>query len=157
MDSGKGEPQSGRKKRVYISLPKKHMANLAEHYELEHGLVIRQLNPYINEGYLQAYFREWGTVTGCRIYKSHSPENSKGLAFVRFSTGDEADMADWAGPHYIGGTEVDTRRVVSPKMEEDSDMDIATVTAVSGPKRRRSMGLGYILEDAQWLDDELEE
>lgn len=30
-------------------------------------MVIKDLNPYLNEGYLQAYFREWGTVTMCKV------------------------------------------------------------------------------------------
>lgn len=82
------------KKRVYIHLPKKHIAKFSEHYELvnfffsslykmsqfsciylensnllfqEHGLFIKELNPYINEGYLRAYFRDWGTVTASRV------------------------------------------------------------------------------------------
>lgn len=35
---------------------------------------------------------------------------------MRFSTEAEADEADWAGPHLIGGTECKVRRVVSPKV-----------------------------------------
>lgn len=38
------------------------------------------------------------------------------MAYVRFSAEEEADKADWAGPHYIGGGEVQVRRVVSPKV-----------------------------------------
>lgn len=38
------------------------------------------------------------------------------LAYVRFAAEDEADSADWAGPHVVGGTEVEVRRVVSPKV-----------------------------------------
>ncbi|XP_035036101.1 heterogeneous nuclear ribonucleoproteins A1 homolog [Hippoglossus stenolepis] len=143
-------------KRVYISLPKKYMAALGENYELDHGLVIKDLNPYLNEGYLQAYFREWGTITRCKISKGSNTENNKSVAYVRFSAEDEADRADWAGPHFIGGIEVGVRRVVSPKMEED-ESDAEITAASSRPRPRRSMGLGYILEDAQWLDDELEE
>lgn len=37
-------------------------------------------------------------------------------------------------------------------MEENSDEEISIAPAV--PRPRRSMGLGYILEDAQWLEDE---
>ena len=33
----------------------------------EHGLIVKQLNAFINEGYMQAYFREWGNVTGCKV------------------------------------------------------------------------------------------
>ena len=33
----------------------------------EHGLIVQQLNAFINEGYMQAYFREWGNVTGCKV------------------------------------------------------------------------------------------
>nr|XP_019957356.1 PREDICTED: heterogeneous nuclear ribonucleoproteins A1 homolog [Paralichthys olivaceus] len=144
------------KRSVYISLPKKCMAALGKNYELDHGLVVKDLNPYLNEGYIQAYFREWGTVTRCKISKISDKSNKKAVAYVRFSAEDEADRADWAGPHFIGGDEVEVRRVVSPKMEEDdSDKQLATVS--TKPRPRRSVGLGYILEDAQWLDDELEE
>lgn len=38
------------------------------------------------------------------------------------------------------------------QVEEDSEEEVDTVPAV--PRPRRSMGLGYILEDAQWLDDD---
>uniref|UniRef100_A0A3B4ZV33 RRM domain-containing protein n=1 Tax=Stegastes partitus TaxID=144197 RepID=A0A3B4ZV33_9TELE len=103
-------------KRVFISLPKKYMADLAQTYELDHGLVVRDLNPYLNEGYIQAYFREWGTVTSCKIKKNPNSGKDKAVAFVRFSAEDEADRADWAGPHYIGGTEVTVKRFVSPKV-----------------------------------------
>ncbi|XP_042360316.1 heterogeneous nuclear ribonucleoprotein A2 homolog 1 [Plectropomus leopardus] len=139
------------KRRAYISLPKKHMAAFAEIYELDHGLVVRELNPYVNEGYVRAYFREWGTVTACKIKKSPVSGDRKALAYVRFSTEDEADRAEWAGPHDIGGS-VDVKRVVSPKMDEDSDEEVAA--AIARPPPRRSLGLGYILEDAQWLDAE---
>ena len=33
----------------------------------EHGLIVKQLNAFINEGYMQAYFRDWGNVTGCKV------------------------------------------------------------------------------------------
>ena len=42
------------------------------------------------------------------------------MAYVRFSSAEEADKADWAGPHYIGGTEVEVKRVVSPKVSPKS-------------------------------------
>uniref|UniRef100_A0A8C4HCP7 RRM domain-containing protein n=2 Tax=Dicentrarchus labrax TaxID=13489 RepID=A0A8C4HCP7_DICLA len=142
------------KNRVYIRLPKKHIAAFAENYELEHGLIIRELNPCINEGYLRVYFRDWGTVTACKIKKSLNKGGNKAMAYVRFSTEDEADRAEWAGPHYIGG-DVEVKRVVSPKMDGDSKEEVTTV--VAKPRPRRSMGLGYILEDAQWLDDEMDE
>lgn len=32
-----------------------------------------------------------------------------------FSAEDEADRAEWAGPHYLGG-DVEVRRVVTPKV-----------------------------------------
>ncbi|XP_062295475.1 heterogeneous nuclear ribonucleoprotein A1 isoform X2 [Scomber scombrus] len=138
------EENKAPQKRVYISLPKIHMASLAEHYELDHGLVIKDLNPYLNEGYIQAYFREWGTITACKIKKT---SNKSGLAYVRFSAEEEADRADWAGPHILGGSEVEVKRI----MEEDSDEKAKAITTL--PRPRRSMGLGYLLEDAQWLDD----
>jgi hypothetical protein len=36
-----------------------------------------QLNAFINEGYMQAYFREWGNVTGCKV----NPDNLHLKAF----------------------------------------------------------------------------
>ncbi|XP_075880417.1 uncharacterized protein LOC142886996 [Nelusetta ayraudi] len=144
---GKTEP----KKRVYIHLPKKHIAKFAEHYELEHGIFIKELNPYINEGYLRAYFKDWGTVTASRI--NHSQENPKAVAYVGFSSEDEADRAEWSGPHYIGG-DVEVKRVVTLKTEGDTELPESTLRSKTRP--RRSMGLGYILEDAQWLDEELD-
>ncbi|XP_031168812.1 heterogeneous nuclear ribonucleoprotein A0 [Sander lucioperca] len=135
------------KTRVYISLPKKYVAAFAKHYELDHWLVIKELNPYVNERYVRAYFREWGTVTACKIKMRPNLEGKKAVAYVRFSTEDEADRAEWAGPHYIGG-DVEVKQVVSPKME---DSDEEATAAVAMPQPRRSMGLGYLLEDAQWL------
>lgn len=79
----------------------------------EHGVFIKQLNPYINEGYVKAYFRDWGTVTVCRI--NPNLVEKKAVAYVGFSTEDEADRAEWASPHYIGG-DVEVRRVVTPKV-----------------------------------------
>lgn len=145
--------KTGPSKRVFICLPKKHMAAFAEHYELDHGLFIKGLNPYINEGYIRAYFRDWGTVTSCKIMKSFNTEEHKTMAYVRFSTEDEADKAEWAGPHDIGG-DVEVKRVVSLKRENDPE---ELTKDVVKPRPRRSMGLGYILEDAQWLDDEIDE
>lgn len=153
MASDNMEVDTASKKRVYISLPKKYMEDLAKNYELDHGLLIKDLNPYLNEGYIQAYFREWGTVTSCKIKRNPNSGKDKVVAFVRFSAEDEADKADWAGPHYIGGTEVTVKRFVSPKTEEDSEEEVTAVPAKPPP--RRSMGLGYILEDAQWLDDDM--
>ncbi|TNN72693.1 Heterogeneous nuclear ribonucleoprotein A1 [Liparis tanakae] len=139
------------KRRVFIRLPKEHMASLALNYELDHGLIIKELNPYINAGYIQAYFKEWGVVTACKVKKSTNPKNDKSVAYVRFSTEDDADKAEWASPHYIGG-DVVVKRVVSPKMAETSEEEESSV--ITRPRPRRSMGLGYILEDAHWLDDE---
>uniref|UniRef100_A0A3B5PVD6 RRM domain-containing protein n=1 Tax=Xiphophorus maculatus TaxID=8083 RepID=A0A3B5PVD6_XIPMA len=106
------------KERMYIELPKKYRAVLSKFYDLDHGLFITDLNPYINEDYVAAYFKPFGCVTMCQI--KNSPGSSKDrLAYVRFSTEAEADLADWAGPHFIGGTECKVRRVVSPKGTHD--------------------------------------
>uniref|UniRef100_A0A8C6T708 RRM domain-containing protein n=1 Tax=Neogobius melanostomus TaxID=47308 RepID=A0A8C6T708_9GOBI len=73
------------------------MASLSNSYD-EHGLLVTGLNPYLNEGYVQAYFREWGSVTGCKIKNV----TSKAMAYVRFAR-----------------TEVIVRRVVSPKVSQE--------------------------------------
>ncbi|XP_046894613.1 heterogeneous nuclear ribonucleoproteins A2/B1 isoform X2 [Hypomesus transpacificus] len=147
------EPATSPKK-VFICFPKENLRRFAEIYELDHGLVVKNLNPYINEGYLQAYFREWGNITLCTIHKDNSSGSPQGLGYVRFSSEAEADMADWVGPHYIGGTEVATRRVYTPKRKDEPTSEQTTI--ISKQRPRRSMGLGYLLEDAQWLDDEEE-
>ncbi|XP_064843172.1 heterogeneous nuclear ribonucleoproteins A2/B1-like [Oncorhynchus masou masou] len=113
----KMEPQ----RRVYISLPKNNRTALAKKCKLDHGLVIKDLSTNINEGYLQAYFRQWGSITACTIKKTPQDSDSKSasaLGYVSFSSEEEADMADWAGPHYIGGMEVEAKRVVSLKMDD---------------------------------------
>ncbi|CAI5675505.1 heterogeneous nuclear ribonucleoprotein A0 [Oreochromis niloticus] len=138
-------------KRPYICIPKKLINLLAEQYELEHGLLVEDLNPYLNEGYIQAYFREWGTVKSCKIRKNPNSGKHKSVAFVKFSSEEEADLADWVGPHYIGGAEVKVRRFVTFKGEEDSEQEVDGATVK--PRPRPSMGLGYILEDAQWLEE----
>uniref|UniRef100_A0A3Q2E1K7 RRM domain-containing protein n=1 Tax=Cyprinodon variegatus TaxID=28743 RepID=A0A3Q2E1K7_CYPVA len=102
-------------KRVFISLPRKYMAALSKHYPLDHGLLIMNLGHNINEGYLRAYFKEYGDITMCKI-KTCSNSSKDKLAFVRFRTADEADRADWAGPHDIRGAEIKVKRVVSPKV-----------------------------------------
>ena len=38
------------------------------------------------------------------------------MGFVRFATGEEADKAEMAGPHFIGGDLAVVRRVVCPKV-----------------------------------------
>ncbi|XP_041720183.2 heterogeneous nuclear ribonucleoprotein A3-like [Coregonus clupeaformis] len=107
-------------RRVYISLPKKYMTALAKKCKLDHGLFIKDLSTYINEGYLQAYFQRWGSITACTIKKTPQDSDSKSasaLGFVMFSSEEEADEADWAGPHYIGGMDVEVKRVVSLKVD----------------------------------------
>uniref|UniRef100_A0A8C7J0U8 Transmembrane channel like 6 n=1 Tax=Oncorhynchus kisutch TaxID=8019 RepID=A0A8C7J0U8_ONCKI len=114
----KMEPQ----RRVYIFLPKKHRTALAKKYKLDHGLVIKDLSTNVNEGILQAYFRQWGSITACTIKKSPQDSDSKSasaLGYVSFSSEEEADTADWAGPHYIGGMEVEAKRVVSLKVNQN--------------------------------------
>uniref|UniRef100_A0A3B5PQ25 RRM domain-containing protein n=2 Tax=Xiphophorus TaxID=8082 RepID=A0A3B5PQ25_XIPMA len=105
-------------KRIFIKLPKKHMAGLSLYYALDHGLFITDLNSNVSESHLATYFTEWGCITMCKI--KNSPGSSKDRrAYVRFSTEEEADQADWAGPHFIFGKECIVRRVVSPKMEPE--------------------------------------
>ncbi|NP_001290703.1 heterogeneous nuclear ribonucleoprotein A2 homolog 1-like [Esox lucius] len=126
MTLRKMEPQ----RRVYICLPKKYMASLSEKWELDHGLIIKDLSTHINEGYLQTYFRQWGTITECTIHRIQ-PSDSKtatAMGYVRFSSEDEADEADWAGPHYIGGLDVVVKRIVAPKMNEPKRSDGAEFT-----------------------------
>ncbi|XP_053708655.1 uncharacterized protein LOC128751569 [Synchiropus splendidus] len=150
MSSG-GVKTTASQKRAYIFMPKLLIDRLEENYHLEHGLIVKELNPCLNEGYLQVYFKEWGSITGCKVWRN--PGEQKSMAYLRFATSDEADRADWAGPHIIGGTEVLVRRVVSPKTDSDADLLLNVKASSARPQPRRSISLGYILEDAQWLDD----
>ncbi|XP_038133321.1 heterogeneous nuclear ribonucleoprotein A0 [Cyprinodon tularosa] len=139
-------------KRRFIILPKKHMDAFSKCYVLDHGLFITELHPCINERYLYAYFKDWGNITMCKIITSSKCR----IAFVRFSTAEEADDAFLASPHYIGGTDCTIKRVVSPKMDDESENE-AIPAEIKKPRPRRSMGLGYILEDPQWLEDDDDE
>ncbi|KAJ7989833.1 hypothetical protein DPEC_G00308590 [Dallia pectoralis] len=100
---------------VYLSLPKKYMASLAEKWELDHGLIIKDLSTHINEEYLKTYFQRWGNITACQIHKVQDSESETAgaMGFVSFSSEEEADMADWAGPHYVGGLDVIVKRIVA--------------------------------------------
>lgn len=101
----------------------------------EHGLFITELNPYISESYIRAYFQAWGTVTVCKVRTTqhlpvfvlvvtlswplyqvfHTSGMSTARAYVGFYMEDEANRAKCAGPHYIGGN-VTVRRVVTQKV-----------------------------------------
>ncbi|XP_037834449.1 uncharacterized protein LOC119617498 [Kryptolebias marmoratus] len=139
-------------KRVFISSPKKYIKGLSEAYKLDHGLLITELNPIINEGYLEAYFWNLGFRTICKMWKFHSSESSVTVAFVRFPTEDEADEGDWVGPHYIAGVEVTSRRIVSPKIKDESEEEIKA--AFFKRPARHPVGLGYVLEEPQWIPNE---
>ncbi|MEQ2243133.1 hypothetical protein ILYODFUR_004017 [Ilyodon furcidens] len=118
MDSNKENIEAAPKNRVFISLPKKYMAGLSQRYALDHGLFITELDPNISEKYLISYFKEWGQITKCKI-KNNFNSSKNCLADVWFSTEEEADRADWAGPHCIGGTESNVSRIVSPKIQNE--------------------------------------
>uniref|UniRef100_A0AAZ3PH87 Uncharacterized protein n=1 Tax=Oncorhynchus tshawytscha TaxID=74940 RepID=A0AAZ3PH87_ONCTS len=121
----KMEPQGS----VHIS-PKKHRTALAEKCKLDHGLVIKDLSTNINEGYLQAYFRQWGSITACSIKKTPQDSDSKSAS---------ADTADWAGPHYIGGMEVEAKRVVSLKVNQNR------VEVIPARSIRRDVTIGLFI------------
>lgn len=162
------------KKRVYIHLPKKHIAKFAEHYELVNfffplcskchrfkhlfwklesfisgawtlhkraqslhkwrlstGLLQRLGHCHCEQGEDRKAITAWMRMlfkvtssnnfctwwTGYQI--NHSQQNPKAVAYVGFSSEDEADRAEWSGPHYIGG-DVDVKRVVTLKVSPHS-------------------------------------
>lgn len=51
-----------------------------------------------------------------QIRKKPDVTGNKAVAYVRFATEEEADRADWAGPHNVGGGDVIVKRVVSPRV-----------------------------------------
>ncbi|XP_029015885.1 heterogeneous nuclear ribonucleoproteins A1 homolog [Betta splendens] len=118
------------KGRVYITLPKEYMESLMKHYDLDHGLFLRNLNPSLNRRSIQDYFETWGTVTACEITLNPNPEIQNAVAYLRFSSEDEADRADSAGPHTIENIEVEVKRVVHLKMKHTVD-EVSTVPAVT--------------------------
>ncbi|KAL0993475.1 hypothetical protein UPYG_G00108500 [Umbra pygmaea] len=133
-------------RRGYISLPKKYMAALSEKWDLDHGIVIKELNPNMNKQYLEAYFKTWGSITSCNIkpIDDSAAKTVTAMGYVRFSTEDEADRADWAGPHCIGGLDVVVKRVVRPKMNKTKSSEGPEVTAASP---------ALILKNAQGLEE----
>ena len=57
----------------------------------DHGLFVTDLIPHINEGYLQAYFREWGTVTACKVKTEENTALFVPFYFLEIS-GDLGDL-----------------------------------------------------------------
>ncbi|KAF6732551.1 hypothetical protein FQA47_009996 [Oryzias melastigma] len=85
--------------------------------------------------------------TGLSCWTASLNKKMPQTATVKFSAEYEADLANWSGPHIIGGLEVEIRQFVCPKTEEDIKDEKAAAT--EKPRPVRSMGLGYILEDPQ--------
>uniref|UniRef100_A0A096M856 RRM domain-containing protein n=1 Tax=Poecilia formosa TaxID=48698 RepID=A0A096M856_POEFO len=126
----------GNRPGIFISVPKKYWPVLSQFYDLDHGLFITDLNPNISEGYVAAYFKPFGCVTMCKVesnIKNSSGSSKDRLAYVRFSTEAEANEADWAGPHFIGGTECKVRRVVSPKVRRPKTETLRSLLSVEKP------------------------
>uniref|UniRef100_A0A3B3BQF1 Heterogeneous nuclear ribonucleoprotein 87F-like n=1 Tax=Oryzias melastigma TaxID=30732 RepID=A0A3B3BQF1_ORYME len=110
------------KKEMLWCVPKSHKKFLSQFYVLCHGLFVTGLNSYMNDGYIKAYFKQWGNVISCKvtIEKLHSCQLLSFsiclTATVKFSAEYEADLANWSGPHIIGGLEVEIRQFVCPKV-----------------------------------------
>uniref|UniRef100_A0A3B3ILK6 RRM domain-containing protein n=1 Tax=Oryzias latipes TaxID=8090 RepID=A0A3B3ILK6_ORYLA len=140
------------KKEVLLcGVPKSLKLVLSRDYELSHGLFVTGLSSYMNDGYIKAYFQQWGNVISCKVKKIPNCGKNSAVALVKYSSEDEADKAHWFGTHVIGGLEVVLKQFVCQKTEEDF---VDETAASEKPRPMRSMGLGYILEDPQWLENE---
>uniref|UniRef100_A0A674DUS7 RRM domain-containing protein n=1 Tax=Salmo trutta TaxID=8032 RepID=A0A674DUS7_SALTR len=79
----------------------------------------------------------WGSITACtKTLQDSDSKSASALGYVRFSSEEEADTADWAGPHYIGGMEVEVKGVVSLKVNQNG-VEVSPARSIRG----RSMGL----------------
>ncbi|XP_051995311.1 heterogeneous nuclear ribonucleoprotein A0 [Xyrauchen texanus] len=103
---------------LYISLPKEYERSIQELGEWDHGIVVVDLNPFLTETGLQAYFQKFGTITECVIKTDKTSGWPKGVGFVRYSTSEEAEAAEAAGPPHLGGFQTDIIKVVTPKVAE---------------------------------------
>uniref|UniRef100_A0A673LZ43 RRM domain-containing protein n=1 Tax=Sinocyclocheilus rhinocerous TaxID=307959 RepID=A0A673LZ43_9TELE len=89
--------------RLYIHLPEKNMKNFKNR---NHGIVVTDLHPFLTHSELHNYFDKFGTITECVVIKPDSKSTSrwpKGVAFVRYSSSEEAKAAEEVGPHCLGG------------------------------------------------------
>ncbi|XP_031429837.1 heterogeneous nuclear ribonucleoprotein A1 [Clupea harengus] len=127
--------------RVYICVPKQYMEKLNNMGQWDHGLFVRRMNPYVSKEALESHFEQWGTVLFCEVKSESTSGFPRGLGCVCFSSEEEADAAEAAGPHKLGGMEVDIRRVVMPK----------TIDNMAYVPHRRS-GMAYRLASSSWLD-----
>ncbi|RVE69581.1 hypothetical protein OJAV_G00079130 [Oryzias javanicus] len=122
------------KKEMLWCVPKSYKKFLSQHYDLCHGLFVTGLNSYMNDGYIKAYFKQWGNVISCKVKKIQHCGKNSAVACVKFSAEYEADLANWSGPHIIGGLEVEIRQFVCPKTEEDIDDEIAAASEKPRPQ-----------------------
>uniref|UniRef100_A0A3P9HNQ4 RRM domain-containing protein n=1 Tax=Oryzias latipes TaxID=8090 RepID=A0A3P9HNQ4_ORYLA len=105
------------KKEVLLcGVPKSLKLVLSRDCELSHGLYVTGLSSYMNEGYIKAYFQQWGNVISCKIKKIPNCGKNIAAALVKYSSEDEADEANWSGPHVIGGLEVEVKQFVCQKV-----------------------------------------
>ncbi|XP_043089344.1 heterogeneous nuclear ribonucleoprotein A3 [Puntigrus tetrazona] len=107
---------------VYIHLPDKYK-EFQTSGEWDHGIVVRDLNPYLTDTELHSYFEKFGTITECLITMDKSSGWPKGVGFVRYSCSEEAKAAEEAGPHYFGGFLLQIIKVVTPKMSAQNKFD----------------------------------
>ncbi|XP_030645555.1 heterogeneous nuclear ribonucleoprotein A2 homolog 2 [Chanos chanos] len=111
----------------------------------DHGIVVKGLHPYLTKSDLQSYFQQWGEILECEIKRILASEHPVGLGYVRYSSQEEAEAAEEAGPHVVAGLHTEVRRVMTPKVDEYQNVS----TRFQNPKTGQS--LAYRLAYSAWL------
>ncbi|XP_016398908.1 heterogeneous nuclear ribonucleoprotein A1 [Sinocyclocheilus rhinocerous] len=109
-------------RRLYIHIPDEY-EEFQISGEWDHGIVVRDLNPYLTDRELHNYFEKFGTITECVFTIDKSSGWPKGVGFVRYSSAEEAKAAEEAGPHCLGGFHLWINKVVTPKMAAQNRFD----------------------------------
>ncbi|KAL1277520.1 hypothetical protein QQF64_024193 [Cirrhinus molitorella] len=105
-------------KRVYIHIPEEYETSSAFQTfgEWDHGIVVKDMNPYLTQSDVHNYFEKFGTITECVVIFDKSSEWPKGVGFVRYSSSEEAKAAEEAGPHCLEGFHLRISKVLTPKL-----------------------------------------
>ncbi|XP_051570493.1 heterogeneous nuclear ribonucleoproteins A1 homolog isoform X1 [Myxocyprinus asiaticus] len=133
---------------LYIRLPKEYEGSIQEFGEWDHGIVVINLIPCLTETGLRSYFQRFGTITECVIKTDKTSGWPKGVGFFRYSSTEEAEAPEAAGPPHLGGFQTDIYRVVIPKVAEaDKNSPIPTLPY----KHSHELGMAYKHINSRWL------
>ncbi|XP_051570494.1 uncharacterized protein LOC127450422 isoform X2 [Myxocyprinus asiaticus] len=92
--------------------------------------------------------RDWTSVLLPKIKTDKTSGWPKGVGFFRYSSTEEAEAPEAAGPPHLGGFQTDIYRVVIPKVAEaDKNSPIPTLPY----KHSHELGMAYKHINSRWL------